>query len=77
MGYDVHVTRRHEWSDTDGPQITRDEFLGLKWSKPQKNERAKNVLRYINHFNRLSNWVVREIITKYYSTRAHASNLIT
>lgn len=46
-------------------QITRDEFLGLKWSKPGKNERARNVLRYINHFNRLSSWVVREIITKY------------
>lgn len=46
-------------------QITRDEVLGLKWSKPGKNERAKNVLRYINHFNRLSSWVVREIITKY------------
>lgn len=45
--------------------INREEFLGLKWSKPGKNERAKNIIRYITHFNRVSNWVVREIVTWY------------
>jgi len=26
MGYDVHITRKREWSDEDGPRITEDEW---------------------------------------------------
>ena len=26
MGYDVHITRKKEWSDEDGPRITEDEW---------------------------------------------------
>ncbi len=27
MGYDVHITRKGDWSDTEGPMITREEWL--------------------------------------------------
>lgn len=27
MGYDVHITRKDDWSDTAGETITRDEWL--------------------------------------------------
>jgi len=27
MGYDVHITRKNDWSDTEGPVITRDEWF--------------------------------------------------
>ena len=27
MGYDVHITRKDDWSDADGPTITRAEWL--------------------------------------------------
>ena len=27
MGYDLHITRRPEWSDDDGPEITLEEWL--------------------------------------------------
>src|SRR6476646_8686526 len=26
MGYDVHITRKNEWFDEDGPQISQDEW---------------------------------------------------
>lgn len=29
MGYDVHITRKEEWSDDDGPVITLDEWLAV------------------------------------------------
>lgn len=29
MGYDVHITRRRNWAEDDGPEITLDEWLGL------------------------------------------------
>ena len=28
MGYDVHITRKEEWSGDDGPDISREEWLG-------------------------------------------------
>lgn len=28
MGYDVHITRKEEWSDDGGPDISREEWLG-------------------------------------------------
>jgi len=27
VGYDVHITRKEDWSDTAGPTITREEWL--------------------------------------------------
>ena len=27
MGYDVHITRRQHWSDTDGPEISLDQWI--------------------------------------------------
>ena len=27
MGYDVHITRKDDWSDEDGPAISREEWL--------------------------------------------------
>lgn len=27
MGYDLHITRRQSWSDGDGPEITKEEWL--------------------------------------------------
>ncbi len=27
MGYDVHITRKDDWSDTNGPAIAREEWL--------------------------------------------------
>lgn len=27
MAYDVHITRKDDWSDTEGPAITREEWL--------------------------------------------------
>lgn len=29
MGYDVHITRRDEWSDDKGPAITREEWQAV------------------------------------------------
>ena len=28
MGYDVHITRKEDWSDEQGPSISREEWLG-------------------------------------------------
>ena len=27
MGYDLHITRRQDWADPDGPEITLEEWL--------------------------------------------------
>ena len=27
MSYDVHITRKEDWSDTEGPNITRNEWV--------------------------------------------------
>ncbi|MCC5821796.1 MAG: hypothetical protein LAT64_00750 [Phycisphaerales bacterium] len=29
MGYDLHITRKEDWSDEDGPRISRQEWLTL------------------------------------------------
>jgi len=29
MGYDVHITRKEDWSGDDGPEISREEWLGF------------------------------------------------
>ena len=28
MGYDIHITRKEDWSDDGGPDISREEWLG-------------------------------------------------
>ena len=35
MGYDVHITRKVEWSDDDGPEITLDEWLAVVAADPE------------------------------------------
>lgn len=35
MGYDVHITRRDEWYDEDGPIISRSEWLAYVSSDPE------------------------------------------
>jgi len=35
MGYDVHITRKTEWSDKDGPRITEDEWQVYVASDPE------------------------------------------
>jgi hypothetical protein len=35
MGYDVHITRKKEWSDEDGPRITESEWQGYVVSDPE------------------------------------------
>ena len=34
MGYDIHITRRAQWSD-DGDDITKDEFLAIVAADPE------------------------------------------
>src|SRR5262249_44579110 len=43
--------------------IRGSELLGLAWSKKSKEEKAANILRYINNFNRVSGWVVHAVCT--------------
>src|SRR4051812_18096780 len=38
MGYDVHVTRKREWSDADGPQIEAEEWKKLRVAQPELDE---------------------------------------
>ena len=35
MGYEVHITRREDWSDEDGPLITLDEWLAYVEADPE------------------------------------------
>ena len=35
MGYDVHITRSEDWSDTEGPKITPDEWLAVIQNDPE------------------------------------------
>lgn len=35
MGYDVHITRKTEWSDEAGPRITEDEWRAYVASDPE------------------------------------------
>jgi CRP-like cAMP-binding protein len=45
-------------------EIRLGELCGQAWNKDGKEERAPNVLRYISWFNRVSRWVVTQIITQ-------------
>lgn len=35
MGYDVHITRKQNWFDDDGPEITLQEWLDVAHSDPE------------------------------------------
>lgn len=35
MGYDVHITRRKSWTDTDGPEISEQEWLAHVADDPE------------------------------------------
>ena len=35
MGYDVHITRKSEWSDENGPQISEGEWKACVASDPE------------------------------------------
>jgi len=35
MGYDVHITRRAEWFEEEGPEITLDEWLAVIRDDPE------------------------------------------
>jgi hypothetical protein len=35
MGYDVHITRRPEWFEDEGPEITLDEWLAVIRDDPE------------------------------------------
>lgn len=35
MGYDLHITRKVDWSNEDGPRISRQEWLNLIESDPK------------------------------------------
>lgn len=46
MSYNVHVTRKEDWSDADGPEITRDEwvtYLTIDKTLELDRERAQEV----------------------------------
>jgi hypothetical protein len=35
MGYDVHITRRHDWSDPKGAEISLEEWLAFVAADPE------------------------------------------
>jgi hypothetical protein len=35
MGYDVHITRKHDWSDRKGPKISLAEWLAFVAADPE------------------------------------------
>jgi hypothetical protein len=35
MGYDVHITRKNDWSDPDGPEISLAEWLAVVEADPE------------------------------------------
>ena len=35
MGYDIHITRRENWSDDEGPTITREEWQAILVNNPE------------------------------------------
>ncbi len=35
MGYDVHITRRHDWFDPEGPEISLEEWLAFVAADPE------------------------------------------
>src|SRR5258708_1398062 len=35
MGYDIHITRKEDWSDDHGPEISLEEWLGGVRADPE------------------------------------------
>jgi hypothetical protein len=35
MGYDVHITRKEDWADPDGPAISLEEWLAVVAADPE------------------------------------------
>jgi hypothetical protein len=35
VGYDVHITRKHDWSDPEGPEISLAEWLAVVDADPE------------------------------------------
>src|SRR5829696_6163763 len=42
MGYDLHITRRSQWADADGPEITLDEWKAYVESDSEIRPAAGN-----------------------------------
>lgn len=43
--------------------ILTEELLSGKWRKKNKEQLAPNILAYINWFNRITTWIISEIVT--------------
>jgi hypothetical protein len=52
------------WSSARYYAIRRCELLDCAWEKPRLRYRAPNVIALTKHYNRLSQWVVWEILTE-------------
>eukprot|EP01114_Cavostelium_apophysatum_P011920 TRINITY_DN2649_c0_g1_i2.p1 TRINITY_DN2649_c0_g1~~TRINITY_DN2649_c0_g1_i2.p1 ORF type:complete len:1487 (-),score=443.17 TRINITY_DN2649_c0_g1_i2:51-4511(-) len=44
--------------------VRNTEFLKQAWSKSEKNEKAPHILKYVQWFNKISNWVSTEIVKR-------------
>ena len=42
MGYELHITRRDDWADDDGPSITLEEWVKYVASDPEMKADAEN-----------------------------------
>jgi hypothetical protein len=45
-------------------RVRAREFLGGAWTKSDAKVRAPNLTKFIEHTNRISNWVVTEILSQ-------------
>lgn len=45
-------------------RVRAKEFLGGAWTKKDAKVRAPNLTKFIEHTNRISNWVVTEILSQ-------------
>lgn len=70
MGYDLHITRKKHWSDTDGPTISFEEWRSYVESDPEiipdpENEGPENFI-LLTHPERWPLWWDRsgEVYTK-------------
>jgi len=44
-------------------KITRSEFASIAWTKPDKQIKTPNIVEMTLHFNQVSLWVSREILS--------------
>ncbi len=70
MGYGLHITRKKDWADPNGPQISSDEWLAYIATDPQlqldPNFRghAVRLLVESEHMEPLLEWFHGDIYTK-------------